>query len=70
MDIGCDVKDGHCRRAVHAEFNAVVEAEEQWRPTGNSTIYVYDSQYRGVCCNACEVEVSGAGIIRTLFYPN
>lgn len=54
-DVGCDVVDGHCQRAIHAEVNAVVFARGS---LAGSRIYVYG---RGVC-RECAKVLKAAGV--------
>lgn len=54
-DVGCDVVDGHCQRAIHAEVNAVVFARGS---LAGSRLYVYG---RGVC-RECAKVLKAAGV--------
>lgn len=55
IDVGCDVQDDHCQRALHAEVNAVVHATGALK---GSRIYVYG---RGVC-RECAKVLTAAGV--------
>lgn len=54
-DVGCDVVDDHCQRAIHAEVNAVVFARGS---LAGSRLYVYG---RGVC-RECAKVLKAAGV--------
>lgn len=55
MDVGCDVQDGHCQRALHAEVNAVVHATG---PVKGCRIYVYGREV----CRECAKVLRAAGV--------
>lgn len=52
LDVGCDVVDDHCQRALHAEVNAVAWAARHGISLRDSRIYVYG---RGVCRECAKV---------------
>lgn len=67
LDVGCDVQEGHCMRAVHAEMNAVTFAAKQGIALAGSTMYVYDNlkstkRPQGICRN-CDNARRAAGIV-------
>ena len=55
MDDGCDIVDGHCERANHAEHNALIHARINHAQIDETRIYVYrgnrpnGSRGTGVC---------------------
>lgn len=38
-DVGCHMVDGHCKRAIHAEINALTFRPVGYKPTENSVLY-------------------------------
>jgi len=62
-EIGCDVKNGHCLRAIHAETNAVAQAARYGIAVDGATLYYYDSLGRAATdCNKCMQVMKAAGI--------
>lgn len=45
-DVGCDVVDGHCKRTVHAETNAILNASRCKKMLKGATLYYWDSKGR------------------------
>ena len=45
-DEGCNVMDGHCQRAVHAEINAIIQATHNGLSLDGATLYYWDSKGR------------------------
>ncbi len=47
IDVGCDMRDGHCKRAVHAETNALIAARNTaGMSVVGATLYYWDSKSR------------------------
>ncbi len=46
IDVGCIVGDGHCRRVVHAEINAIRQAAQRGVSLEGATLYYWDSKSR------------------------
>ena len=59
FDEGCEMEDGHCQRALHAEVNAIAHAARAGVPIANASLYVYGKAY---CCRECKKVVLAAGI--------
>lgn len=55
LDVGCQVEDNHCQRAIHAEMNALVYARE---PLNGYRIYVYGREV----CRECAKVLRAAGV--------
>lgn len=62
IDVGCEVIEGHCERAIHAEANALVQAALHGVSLANSTIYVTHTP-----CRNCMKLLVGAGVERVVF---
>lgn len=58
LDVGCDVQDNHCQRALHAEINAVAWAARSGVPIKNSRIYVVGRDV----CRECAKVLTAAGV--------
>ena len=62
-DVGCFIVEDHCKRAIHAEANAVLwmskNASEQAQ---GATIYIYDSLNRGFACKDCSALLRTIGV--------
>ena len=58
-DVGCDVVDDHCQRAIHAEVNAVVHTTTDIR---GARLYLYDSLGRDEPCRECAKVLRSGGI--------
>lgn len=73
-DIGCEVVDDHCVRALHAEANAVAQATEKCIPLDNARLYCWDSKGRYYSnltqleeqCRYCYKVVRASGITEVL----
>lgn len=64
-DVGCDVVDDHCLRAIHAETNAVAQAAKFGVSTEEATIYFWGSNERtSKPCVKCYQVMKAAGIER------
>lgn len=61
LDIGCEVVDNHCLRAIHAEVNVIGQAAKFGIISQGATLYLYDSQYRHPCIKCWQV-IRAAGI--------
>lgn len=73
-DVGCNVKNDHCTRAVHAETNAIAIAAKYGISLEGSILYCWDSkgryysgidQLKDVCFN-CGLLVAATGITRVI----
>ena len=62
-EIGCEMVDNHCQRAIHAEANAVAQAAKFGTAIEGASIYYYDSQKRpfGSCVKCLQI-IEAAGI--------
>lgn len=58
LDVGCDMADGHCQRALHAEVNAVAWAARHGTSIAGGRLYVHG---RGVC-RECAKVLRAAGV--------
>ncbi len=56
-NVGCNLEDGHCTRAVHSETNAVLNTPDIKRLTG-ATLYLYG----GLPCYRCAQVIITVGI--------
>ncbi len=65
-DVGCDVVNDHCQRAVHAEVNAVAEAARFGLAIEGATVYYWDSLGRPESCNNCLQVIKAAGISKLI----
>jgi len=61
-EVGCDMEDGHCIRAVHAELNSLLQAAFQGTSTRGGTMYVTH-----LPCKACTKAIINAGITRVVY---
>jgi dCMP deaminase len=61
-DVGCLVIQGHCKRTVHAEKNAIINAARVGLSTIGTTIYV-----KGQPCIDCAKDIVNAGIVRVVY---
>ena len=67
-EIGCQVVDNHCLRAIHAETNAVAQAARICISIEHSRLYYYDSKKRPHgTCSKCEQLTKAAGIDAVYF---
>lgn len=63
IEVGCDIHDNHCQRAIHAETNAVAQAAKFGLPINEAIMYFHDSLLRPVrSCNKCYQIMKAAGI--------
>ena len=65
-DVGCNVVNDHCQRAIHAEVNAVAEAAKFGLPIGGATLYYWDSLVRMESCHNCIQVMKAAGIAKVI----
>jgi dCMP deaminase len=54
---GCLMRDGHCRRTIHAELNVIIQCAKLGIPTLGSVLYVTTAP-----CGDCTKLFAGAGI--------
>lgn len=59
LELGCLIYNNHCLRSNHAEFNAVSWCRQDM---SNSTVYIYDSNFRQEPCPNCQAVLKAAGI--------
>lgn len=62
LDVGCDMQDGHCVRAVHAEVNAVIQAALHGVSTLGSTLYCTSQP-----CHGCTKVLLNAGVAAVVY---
>ncbi len=68
LDAGCEIVDGHCVRALHAEQNAILQAALYGVPLEGGTIYTTHQP-----CHTCAKMIINAGLVRVVFagkYPD
>mgnify|MGYP003145680857 CR=1 FL=1 len=63
IDVGCEIVDGHCKRVQHAERNLGTQAMITGVSLSDTTVYVYDSQFRQEACEDCAMLLYGGGVI-------
>jgi len=56
-DVGCFIVDGHCKRTVHAEANAVAQAAAHGHPTAGAVLFTLVKP-----CYECQKLLRAAGI--------
>lgn len=56
-DVGCDMHEGHCIRAIHAEINAIGQAAQYGISTEGAVAYVTHTP-----CVHCQQALIAAGI--------
>ena len=61
-DVGCLMVDGHCKRAVHAEANTIVQAALHGVNVRGATAYCTHQP-----CEACSKLLISAGIARIVY---
>lgn len=61
LDSGCQIVEGHCQRAIHAECNAVAQAASIGVSLYGAKLYLYDSQGRQPC-RECRKILEAVGI--------
>lgn len=67
-EAGCLMIEGHCRRALHAELNAIVQAALHGVSVAGGTIYITHQP-----CLVCAQMIINAGIRRVVYggpYPD
>lgn len=62
IDAGCLMENGHCKRTVHAELNALCDAARRGVSVEGSTVYVTVEP-----CSTCLQALGAAGIVRVIF---
>lgn len=62
LDVECDVVDGHCQRALHAEVNAIAYAARAGIAIEGARLYLYNSRGDGVC-RECMKVIKAAGVL-------
>ncbi|HHP50417.1 MAG TPA: deaminase [Moorella mulderi] len=65
IEAGCILEDGHCRRSIHAEINALLECSPEERR--GATLYITDYP-----CENCALVIVQSGIRRVVYardYP-
>lgn len=62
LDIGCDMEDGHCQRAIHAEVNAVTHAGGSSLKGSRLYLHYYGERQQGVVCRECAKVLRAAGV--------
>jgi dCMP deaminase len=68
LDVGCELVDGHCLRATHAEANAIVQAALHGVSVEGATAYCTHEP-----CAGCSKLLISAGIVRIVYqdaYPD
>lgn len=68
-DIGCDVVDNHCQRAIHAEVNAVAQAAIYGIPIKGAKLYLYTGDERIPPCRECMKVLLAVGVDITAAMP-
>ncbi len=61
-DVGCDIEDGHCVSAVHAEANAIIQAARIGVSVAGAELYTTASP-----CWPCFKLIANAGISRVYY---
>lgn len=54
---GCHLVDGKCKRSIHAEHNAILQAAQHGHPTKGAVMYVTVEP-----CHECKMFMRGSGI--------
>ena len=68
LDEGCEIVDGHCVRALHAEQNAILQGAQYGVPLEGATCYTTHQP-----CVTCAKMLINAGIKRVVYagrYPD
>lgn len=68
-DVGCQVVDNHCQRAIHAEVNAVAQAAMYGIPIKGARLYLYTGEDRIPPCRECMKVLLAAGVDITPAMP-
>ena len=61
-EVGHDLVNDHCTRAIHAEINAVVQAAKHGVKIGGATLYCTSSP-----CKKCLQAIIAAGITKVIY---
>lgn len=61
-NVGCDIKNNHCVRTIHAEVNAILQAAKNGTCIDGATLYVTARP-----CDNCAKLAAGAGIVKILY---
>lgn len=72
LDEGCILVDGHCKRSIHAETNAIAQAAKYGIALEGATLYYWDTMGRYASCideltahcDKCGQLAKAAGIAR------
>lgn len=59
-DVGCHMIDGHCKRTIHAEINALLQVAPHQRE--GAVLYVTDTP-----CYECSRTIAGSGIAEVVY---
>lgn len=62
VDEGCLIKDGHCVRTVHSEWNAIDQCKQHGNDPAGSTIYCTH-----LPCFKCAIEIVANGIVKVVY---
>ena len=65
-DVGCNMVDEHCQRAIHTEVNAVAEAAKFGLSVNGAILYYWDSEKRPESCHNCIQVMKAAGISKLI----
>lgn len=65
IDAGCELRDGHCVRTIHAEMNAMLQCARFGVSTDGATLYVTDFP-----CLQCTKSLLQAGIQQINYLRN
>jgi len=68
-DVGCDVVDNHCQRAIHAEVNAVAQAAKYGISIDGAKLYLYTGEDHIPPCRECMKVLLAAGVDITPVIP-
>ena len=53
IDVGCDMQDGHCQRAIHSEVNAIAFAAKHNVSVRGAHAYIYGNRQDGETKHVC-----------------
>lgn len=62
IEAGCDMVAGHCKRNIHAEVNALLNAAKQGIATDKGVMYTINKP-----CYDCMCAIAHAGITRVVY---
>lgn len=65
IDVGCELRDGHCVRTIHAEMNALLQCARFGTSTAGAVLYVTDFP-----CLQCTKSLLQAGITEINYLRN